>query len=105
MSNKTDITRHQVLEILKQVIDPEIGINIVDLGLIYRVEIFDDRIEIDYTLTYPGCPLEEVIRGDIHQAVSDTWDDREVVTEAVWQPLWHEGLMSDEAKLMMGYPI
>ena len=93
------------LEALRKVIDPEIGINIVDVGLIYRVEIKEQRIEIDYTLTSPGCPLAETIKADIEKYVGEVADGAQVATELVWTPPWNLDFMSEEARLELGYPI
>ncbi len=93
------------LDALRKVIDPEIGINIVDVGLIYRVEASDDAVEVDYTLTSPGCPLAEEIEADIRKYVGEVAGDREVKTELVWSPPWNIDFMSEEARLELGYPI
>ena len=99
MVSKTD-----VLESLKKVIDPEIGMNIVDVGLIYRVEVSEQLIEIDYTLTYPGCPLGDQINQDILTVVREDYNV-EVVANVVWNPPWSVEFMSEEARLDLGYPI
>ncbi|MBT3276269.1 MAG: metal-sulfur cluster assembly factor [Spirochaetales bacterium] len=97
-------TRGEILDALKNVEDPELFMSIVDLGLVYRVEVHEDAVEIDYTLTSPGCPLSEQIERDIHMNV-------EIVTELpikpklVWEPVWGPEYMSDEAKISLGYPI
>ena len=63
-------TRGEVLEALDRVIDPEIGLGIVDVGLVYRVEVAEDHIEVDFTLTSPGCPLAGTIMDDIRTQVA-----------------------------------
>jgi metal-sulfur cluster biosynthetic enzyme len=65
------LTRAQVFEELRKVIDPELGINILDLGLVYRVEVSEEAIEVDFTLTYPGCPLGDTIREDIERTLGE----------------------------------
>lgn len=99
------VTKGDVLEALEQVIDPEIGLNIVDVGLIYRVEVLEDRIEIDFTLTSPGCPLAATIMEDIQREVSERTGVAKIETNLVWNPPWSLDFMSEEARLQLGYPI
>ncbi|MBU1922585.1 DUF59 domain-containing protein [Patescibacteria group bacterium] len=102
------IARKQVWEQLKTVMDPELGINIVDLGLIYnvRVKTKDKRqkIVITMTLTTPGCPLASVIDRMVKEAVVEIpgLEEEDVVTELVWDPPWTEEMMSEEARLQLG---
>lgn len=100
MVSKTD-----VLESLKKVIDPELGLNIVDVGLIYRIDVFEDRIEIDFTLTAPGCPLADTINEDILTVVREDHNVKDVITNLVWNPPWSIEFLSEEARLELGYPI
>ncbi|MBN2509081.1 MAG: metal-sulfur cluster assembly factor [Spirochaetales bacterium] len=97
-------TESQILNALLTVIDPEIGINIVDLGLVYAVEVSEEGVDVDFTLTYPGCPLGDVIQSDIIRAVSEV-SSVPVGARLVWNPPWHEGRMSEEARFSLGYPI
>jgi len=100
------ITKGQVLDSLRKVYDPEIGVNIVDVGLVYRVEVFDDeRVEIDFTLTSPGCPLADSIEADIKQTLKTDHNAENVVLSLVWSPPWSIDFMSEEARLDLGYPI
>jgi metal-sulfur cluster biosynthetic enzyme len=98
-------TKEEVLEALANVIDPEIGLNIVDVGLIYRVECVDDKIEIDFTLTTPGCPLAGTIMEDIHREVRAGTGVDDVEANLVWDPPWNLGFMSEEARVQLGYPV
>lgn len=98
-------TKGEVLDALARVIDPEIGLNIVDVGLIYRVECHDESIEIDFTLTSPGCPLAGTITEDIHREVSSATGVEDIQTNLVWNPPWSLDFMSEEARLQLGYPI
>lgn len=99
------LTKIICLDALRKVIDPEIGVNIVDVGLIYRVDLNDTAIEVDYTLTSPGCPLAETIRQDIERCVREVSEEREVKAHLVWSPPWNIDFMSEEARLELGYPI
>jgi len=98
------VSRDAVLMVLKNVEDPEIQMNIVDLGLVYRVDVREDAIEVDFTLTYPGCPAEEMIRSDIIETLRDAFG-LEVKATIVWSPMWGPERMSEEARLALGYPI
>lgn len=101
----TMVTKIACLDALRKVIDPEIGVNIVDVGLIYRVDVSDEAVEVDYTLTSPGCPLAETIKQDIERYVGEAADGLEVKVDLVWAPPWHIDFMSEEARLELGYPI
>lgn len=93
-----------IKEKLKEVIDPELDISIVDLGLVYQVEFPDEKnIKIIMTLTSMGCPLFSTIHSDIYKALESlgyTPDTIEV--ELTWDPPWNESMMSDEAKAEIG---
>lgn len=98
------ITKEQVLEQLKTIIDPEININIVDLGLIYDVETHDKQglVTITMTLTTPGCPLSFVFEEWIPEAVKKVDGVKTVKINLVWEPPWDPDKISDEAKEEMG---
>ena len=98
-------TKGEILDALAKVIDPEIGMNIVDVGLVYRAEATDDGIEIDFTLTSPGCPLAATIMEDIHREVSEATGASSVQANLVWDPPWSVDFMSEEARLQLGFPI
>lgn len=98
-------TKGDVLDALTNVIDPEIGLNIVDVGLVYRVEVQEDKVEIDFTLTSPGCPLADTIMNDIHEQVSKGTGIENIESNLVWNPPWSLDFMSEEARLELGYPI
>jgi len=99
------ISTEQLLEELRVVLDPELGINIVDLGLVYRAESGDDRVEVDFTLTYPGCPIGPELKGEIEQVLKDVTGIESVEATLVWEPLWGPERMTEEARLSLGYPI
>ncbi|MFN2241451.1 MAG: metal-sulfur cluster assembly factor [Anaerolineae bacterium] len=97
--------RNEIVEALKDVYDPEIGMNIVDLGLVYGVDWEErkGRVHVDLTLTSPGCPLGPEIIRDIRHALGDLDDVLEVGVDLVWSPLWHPRMMSEHAKDELGY--
>jgi metal-sulfur cluster biosynthetic enzyme len=94
--------QNKIMEVLKQVNDPEIGINIVDLGLVYDVIIEDDKISINMTLTTPGCPMHDSIITWVKTVVKKEAEDREVIVNLVWEPQWTPEKMSAEAKMQLG---
>ena len=97
------LTRERVLDSLKNVFDPELGINIVDLGLVYEVEISDGTVHIEYTLTTMGCPIGPLIEQQMQQLLSSVDGVETVDAEMVIRPAWSPEMMSEEAKAALGY--
>lgn len=97
------VDKKEVLKTLKDCYDPEIPVNIVDLGLIYDVKINSNKVAIKMTLTAPGCPLSGIITQDIKQKVSLLKGVKDVDVEIVFDPPWTPGKMSKEAKLKLGF--
>jgi FeS assembly SUF system protein len=94
-----------VVNALRTVYDPEIPVNLYDLGLIYRIGISEDEknIEIDMTLTAPGCPVAEILPGQVEHAVRGMNPGVEDVTVTiVWEPPWNPGMMTEAARLELG---
>lgn len=98
------MTKEAVLEQLKTIIDPELNVNIVDLGLIYDIIIDDKKslVTITMTLTTPGCPLSFVFQEWIPEAVGKVKGVKEVKIDLVWEPPWNPDKLSDDAKEMLG---
>ncbi len=93
----------KTVEMLKTVFDPEIPVNVYDLGLIYKIDVTDDYVvNIDMTLTAPNCPAADFIMEDIHQKVSSIEGVKEVNIELVYEPEWTKDMMTEEAKLDLG---
>jgi metal-sulfur cluster biosynthetic enzyme len=92
----------QVIEALKQVDDPELGINIVDLGLVYNVAIEGDAVHVTYTLTTMGCPIGPLIETQIKQMIEPIDGIDRVEAEMVLTPPWTPDKMSEEAKAALG---
>jgi len=96
-------TRAAVFEALKNVYDPELGLNIVDLGLVYEVEIHDDGgVDIQYSLTTMGCPIGPMIEDQMRSFLRGVPGVDEVRPEFVLRPPWTPEMMSDEAKAALG---
>jgi metal-sulfur cluster biosynthetic enzyme len=92
-----------VREVLRTVVDPELGVNIVDLGLIYGIEIKDSDVGVKMTLTSPACPLGAVIQAQVNTALKKVPWVKEVKVELVWTPRWDPRLMATEdAKMELG---
>jgi metal-sulfur cluster biosynthetic enzyme len=99
-----DLTEDRVLEALKQVIDPELGINIVDLGLVYDVGISPDgAVHIEYTLTTMGCPIGPLIEQQMQSLLAGVPGVTSLEAEMVIRPPWSPEMMSEEAKAALGY--
>jgi metal-sulfur cluster biosynthetic enzyme len=96
-------TRDQVYDALKNVYDPELGLNIVDLGLVYEVEVHDDGgVDIQYSLTTMGCPIGPMIEDQMRSFLQGIEGVGEVRPEFVLRPPWTPEMMSDEAKAALG---
>jgi metal-sulfur cluster biosynthetic enzyme len=99
---KTEITEEEVYYALMNVYDPEIPVSIVDLGLIYDVQISSgNNVGIKMSLTTPGCGMGAMIASQAEQAVKDIGANN-VLVEVVWDPPWNPDMMSDEAKQKLG---
>lgn len=94
--------KEEILEVLKGVIDPEIGINIVDLGLVYDIGVTDESIAVKMTLTTPGCPMHNSITGWVEKIVNQFEPDKKVIVNLVWEPHWTPDKMTREAREQLG---
>ena len=92
----------EVVAALRQIFDPEIPVNIYDLGLIYNVEVADGHGVVTMTLTTPHCPVAETMPGEVELRVLSVPGIASAEVNLVWEPAWDPGKMSDEAKLEMG---
>jgi metal-sulfur cluster biosynthetic enzyme len=88
-----------VRDALRRIVDPEIGVNIVDLGLVYGVAIDRERVRVTMTMTSPACPLLEFLKAEVRAALMSRYPAlRSVEIEIVWDPPWHPDMMSDAAR-------
>mgnify|MGYP000028107696 FL=1 len=94
----------RIIAMLKTVYDPEILVNIYDLGLIYKIDLQDDGdVSIDMTLTAPNCPAADFIMEDVRQKVDSVEGVNSSVINLVFEPEWDKDMMSEEAKLELGF--
>jgi metal-sulfur cluster biosynthetic enzyme len=96
-------TREDVFEALRAVEDPELGMDIVELGLLYDVEVDGPRVKVIHTLTSMGCPVGPMIQENVDEIVRAMPDVEEVDVELTWDPPWTPEKMSDDAKFILGF--
>lgn len=87
----------RIREALRGVIDPEVGLDVVTMGLVYQIDVEGSTARIRHTLTTPGCPMEGVLRRGIAEAARSVPGVDEVETTVVWEPRWHPGMIEDDA--------
>jgi metal-sulfur cluster biosynthetic enzyme len=91
----------EVRSILRdRVVDPELGVNIVDLGLVYEVRVEEGRILVDMTLTTPACPLAALLPAQVEEVLREQFSSHEVEVNLVWEPRWTPERMSEEVRRM-----
>jgi metal-sulfur cluster biosynthetic enzyme len=96
-------TKEEVFEVLRQVEDPELGMDVVDLGLVYEVEVEGPKVKILYSLTSMGCPAGPLIAGDIERTAREVEGVEDVELELTFDPPWSPDRMSDDAKFILGF--
>jgi metal-sulfur cluster biosynthetic enzyme len=96
-------TKEEVVEALRQVEDPELGMDIVELGLMYDVEVEGPKVHVTYTLTSIGCPVGPMIQEQIQEFAAQVPGVEEVDAELTWDPPWSPERMSDDAKFILGF--
>lgn len=99
----TQLNESLILETLRQVQDPEIDCNIVDLGLVYGVTITGAKVTVQMTLTTPGCPMHESIAWGVKMALLNLEGVEDAEVEIVWDPPWHPSMMTEEGRARVGY--
>jgi metal-sulfur cluster biosynthetic enzyme len=103
--NATAVTEAQVYEALRECYDPEIPVNLVDLGLIYDVKIIDEWVGVKMTLTTPGCGMSGMISQDVRNRVLKLPGVKDADVRIVWEPAWSPARMSSDAKKKLGMGI
>jgi metal-sulfur cluster biosynthetic enzyme len=97
------IEQDDVLEALSNVIDPELGLDFVELGLIYGVEIDDSKVHVTFTLTTPACPIGPQVSEQMQEFIGELPGVTEVIPNMVFTPAWTPDKMSEDAKFALGY--
>ncbi|MDB5283753.1 MAG: FeS assembly system protein [Bacteroidota bacterium] len=96
--------KNAIIDVIKTIFDPEIPVNIYDLGLIYEINVFpDNAVEIVMTLTSPSCPAAGILPGEVEQKAKAVGGVKDVTIELVFDPPWNQEMMSEEAKLELGF--
>ncbi|SDB92398.1 metal-sulfur cluster assembly factor [Paraburkholderia lycopersici] len=94
----------EIREALRSVIDPEVGVNIVDLGLVYGIARRADGLKIDITMTSPACPMSQMVIDEVRAVAEEmVSDDTTVEVELVWDPAWAPAMMSEPARQVLGW--
>jgi metal-sulfur cluster biosynthetic enzyme len=103
LSRALMMDEQSVRAVLSQVIDPEVGIDIVDLGLIYGVAVAGDAVDIRMTMTSPACPLGEHLVGEVERVLDERFPDAAISVELVWEPAWNPDRISLEGRKKLGW--
>jgi metal-sulfur cluster biosynthetic enzyme len=96
-------TREQIIDALRVVEDPELGMDIVELGLLYDVAVDEGKVVVTYSLTSMGCPVGPMIEQEIQETVASMDGVDEAVADLTWDPPWSPEKMSDDAKFILGF--
>ncbi len=104
MADKTILDiETEIVRVLKNIYDPEIPVNIYDLGLIYEIDVDDDKkVKVTMTLTAPNCPVADSLIEDVHRQINEIDGVRKAEINLTFDPPWDETMLSDEAKLELG---
>jgi len=98
------VTMEEIVKALKECYDPEIPVNVWDLGLIYDVSVDGDNVHVKMTLTAPGCPMHSFISNEVKEKLRGISGVKEATVEVVWDPPWSPDKMSPQAKSQLGIP-
>ena len=102
MESNKKVSKDEIITCIKTVMDPEIPVNLYDLGLIYKIEIDDNNnVKVDMTLTNPNCPVAGVMPENLGKSVEKVKGIRSIQVKLVWEPKWHKDFMSEDAKLAL----
>ena len=100
---KTKI-EERIVDVLKTVYDPEIPVNIWDLGMIYKIDVLDDgNVNVDMTFTSPSCPAADFILEDVRSKIESVSGIKAANIELVFEPIWDQNMMSEEARVELGF--
>jgi FeS assembly SUF system protein len=102
--HQVDVLGERVIDVIRTVYDPEIPVNIFELGLVYKVDIDDDdHVRIEMTLTSPACPVAGSLPGEVEDKVKSVAGVTDATVELVWDPPWNPSMMTEEAQLELGF--
>ena len=103
-SPSNDEIRQQIIEVLHTVYDPEIPVSIYELGLVYEIDVdAEQRARIRMTLTAPGCPVADYLVDEVHRKIAGVPGVSDTDVELVWDPPWNQSMMSEAARLALGF--
>jgi metal-sulfur cluster biosynthetic enzyme len=97
------VSKEDVMKVLKECYDPELGISLVDLGLIYDIQVKNDKVQIKMTLTTPGCPMHSFMVNEVEEKVKNIKGVKDVKVDLVWDPPWTPDRMSKELRKKLGF--
>ena len=98
------MTEERIVDVLKTVYDPEIPVDIWNLGMIYKIDVKDDgNVEVDMTFTAPNCPAADFILEDVRTKIESVEGDGSVNVNLVFEPAWDQSMMSEEARVELGF--
>ncbi|HKL02497.1 MAG: SUF system Fe-S cluster assembly protein [Cryomorphaceae bacterium] len=101
--NKREL-ENTIIDVIKTIYDPEIPVDIYELGLIYNIEISDDlEVKVDMTLTSPSCPVAESLPAEVEQKIEGIDQVKKAIVEITFEPPWDKEMMSEEAQLELGF--
>ena len=98
---KNNIEKEDIIECIKKVMDPEIPVNLYDLGLIYSIKIDKNNVQINMTLTNPNCPVAGQMPENVGKSIEHLEGLKSIKVKLVWKPAWNKSLMSEDAKLAL----
>ncbi len=98
-----ELVKAEAWEQLRSVYDPELGINLVDLGLVYRLDVKEGEVSVEMTLTTPGCPMSDSMPDAVERALRLIPGVRSVAVDLVWEPRWEPEMMTERGKQELGW--
>lgn len=102
--SSTSIDRHKIVRHLREVIDPELGVNIIDLGLVYNILIGNKKVALEYTVTTPGCPMRRYLQQQIEQALESIESINDFEAKLVWEPEWSVDMIKEDVEFFAHPP-
>lgn len=102
--DSTPIDRRKIVRQLREVIDPELGVNIVDLGLVYNILIDDGNVVLEYTVTTPGCPMRRYLQQQIEETLESMEGVNDYEARIVWEPEWNVDMIKDDVEFFAHPP-